>query len=372
METMKKIRMDKGIRRSIGAGALFFLIVILAGIGIAGCESPLLEEIRVATEEAQNPTTYTVTFHGQGADVEAEPPSITITVPSTTIDSLPIEPQKAGYYFAGWFFEPEGGGNQFYASTLISSSFTVFAKWNDLPTHTVSFDVDGGSHVEPQYIQQHSTVTQPDDPEKTGYTFSGWYKEATFENVWDFDNDTVEESITIFAKWIGNSYSVEFDMRGGEGDDTTVSVTYGDPMPPATAPTKTGYTFAGYYTELNGEGTQYYTASMTSAHNWNITDDTTTLYANWNANSYKVTFDLQEGTGDINEVSAEFGSPMPSAATPTRTGYTFHGYFEDEGGLGKQYYTETMGSASDWDIAEDTTLYAYWTVNSYLILCRAC
>jgi uncharacterized repeat protein (TIGR02543 family) len=59
-------------------------------------------------------------------------------------------------------------------------------------------------------------------------------------------------------------------------------------MPAATAPTRTGYTFSGYYTAAGGAGTQYYTAAMASAGNWDIAANTT-LYANWTANTYTIT-----------------------------------------------------------------------------------
>ena len=60
-------------------------------------------------------------------------------------------------------------------------------------------------------------------------------------------------------------------------------------MPSATAPTRTGYTFGGYYTSSGGAGTQYYNASMGSAKNWDKTTNTK-LYAKWTAKSYNVTF----------------------------------------------------------------------------------
>lgn len=77
-----------------------------------------------------------------------------------------------------------------------------------------------------------------------------------------------------------NTYTVTFDKQGGSGGSSSANATYDQPMPSAAAPSRTGFTFGGYYTGTNGGGTQYYTASMTSARNWNIADDTT-LYAKW-------------------------------------------------------------------------------------------
>ena len=52
-------------------------------------------------------------------------------------------------------------------------------------------------------------------------------------------------------------------------------------MPSAIMPTKTGYTFAGYYSETDGGGTKYYNADGTSAHDWDKANNNTTLYAYW-------------------------------------------------------------------------------------------
>ena len=67
---------------------------------------------------------------------------------------------------------------------------------------------------------------------------------------------------------------------------------YASAMPSITIPTRTNYIFGGYYTETNGGGTQYYTASGTSARNWDI-PSATTLYAKWTANTYTVTLNQQ-------------------------------------------------------------------------------
>ena len=77
-----------------------------------------------------------------------------------------------------------------------------------------------------------------------------------------------------------SEYTVTLNKDGGYGGTSTVYVEYGDSMPYATAPSKSGYEFGGYYTSRNGVGTQYYTVSMSSARKWNKSSNTT-LYAYW-------------------------------------------------------------------------------------------
>jgi len=72
--------------------------------------------------------TYTVTFDSQGATVEADPTSITVTS-GQTAGTLPTEPTRTGYTFGGWYTEVDGGGTEFTASTTVTANITVYAKW---------------------------------------------------------------------------------------------------------------------------------------------------------------------------------------------------------------------------------------------------
>ena len=72
---------------------------------------------------------------------------------------------------------------------------------------------------------------------------------------------------------------------------TSVIATYDAAMPAISILSqRTGYAFAGFFTEANGAGTQYYSAAGESSRTWNIAADTT-LYAHWTAvttTQYKV------------------------------------------------------------------------------------
>ncbi len=68
---------------------------------------------------------------------------------------------------------------------------------------TVTFNTAGGSSVDPQKVEKGLTVTRPEDPTKEGYTFAGWYADASYSEKYDFDNP-VNGDITLFAKWEEN------------------------------------------------------------------------------------------------------------------------------------------------------------------------
>ena len=175
---------------------------------------------------------------------------------------------------------------------------------------------------------------------RTGYTFNGYKIKGTSTAVYDANGIFVYPitkvasstdntqyvslqapgNIVLEAVWTANTYTVTLDKQNGSGGDDSVTATYDSAMPSATAPTRTGYTFHGYFTEANGEGTKYYNADMSSAHIWDKANNTTTLYAHWTANSYTVTLDANGGTGGTTSVSATYDSAMPSATAPTRSG----------------------------------------------------
>lgn len=230
------------------------------------------------------------------------------------------------------------------------------------------------------YIQNTATVSYKDSqgntdtsrpdvnvvpPTKTGYTFYGY----NIGSTWVFDaNGSIKDGVTSYSGsiseyWVANEYTVALDLQGGTGGTSSVTATYDSAMPSATAPTRTGYTFHGYFTEANGEGTKYYNADMSSAHIWDKANNTTTLYAHWTANSYTVTLDANGATGGTTSVSATYDSAMPSATAPTRTGYTFTGYYYND----TQYYDGSMTSTHTWDRASATTLQAHWTINNYTL-----
>ena len=137
-------------------------------------------------------------------------------------------------------------------------------------TYIVTFETNGGSAVASQTIVDNGTATTPTAPTKTGYTFAGWYTDAGCTNSYDF-LAAVTESITLYAKWTVNTYTVTFNTDGGSAVDSQ-TVNYNSTATTPTEPTKEGYTFAGWYTDADCSTEYNFTASVTG----NIT-----LYAKW-------------------------------------------------------------------------------------------
>ena len=132
---------------------------------------------------------------------------------------------------------------------------------------------------------------------------------------------------------IGNEYTVSFNANGGSGgQSSSVTATYGSEMPEisTTAPTRTGYTFMGWYDNADyNAGKMYYTVAGESARNYDNTSNTT-LYAGWAPCTYSVKYNANDGSGTMSDSSHTYDiSKNLSANTFTRTGYNFLGWSTD-------------------------------------------
>ncbi len=145
--------------------------------------------------------------------------------------------------------------------------------------HTVTFNSAGGTPVSQKTVRWGTPVQLPEIA-RTGYTFGGWWTSPDGGGTGCDSTHVVTDDIDLYAKWTANTYSVTFDMQGGTGGSPSVDATYDSTMPAATAPTRAGYLFRGYYDAVNGGGKQYYTDAMASVCNWDKLA-ATTLYAFW-------------------------------------------------------------------------------------------
>ena len=135
---------------------------------------------------------------------------------------------------------------------------------------TVTYLNDGAEYAK-QMLPSAGLATCPDDPTaKTGYTFGGWNKADG--TAWDYANDTVTGDITLYAKWIPNTYKLIFNTNGGS-DATPKNVTYGELFGELPVPVREGYVFMGWFDAQ--ESTQYDATTRLDK------DEDITLYAKW-------------------------------------------------------------------------------------------
>ena len=236
---------------------------------------------------------YTVTFNAYGGFPMPDEQH----VKSGEKAVLPVAPTLKGYTFAFWYLgEDEQNATAYDFDTPVTGDITLTAKWN-INKYTVTFDSYGGTPVPPkQEVEYGLTAAKPDDPTLKGHTFAFWYLGEDEQNATAYDFGTpVTENITLTAKWNINKYTVTFDTDGGTPVPPNQEVEYGlTATEPTTAPTKTGYTFDGWYL-----GDEKY--DFSDAVEQNIT-----LRAKWEAIPYGVTYSYH------NSVPAEVMDTLPT------------------------------------------------------------
>ncbi|MCL2771875.1 MAG: InlB B-repeat-containing protein [Oscillospiraceae bacterium] len=177
-----------------------------------------------------------------------------------------------------------------------------------VPTFMVTFiGFDGNPIGDTQTVKYGESATAPTAPAVTGYTFTGW--DNSFEDI--------KGDLTVTAQYKINSYEVTFvDWDGttlkSEMVDYNTSAT-----PPATNPTRTGYTFKGWFTDLNTKVTDFS----------NIKSDLT-VTAQYDKNTYTVIFNDKDGNL-IKEQSVKYGEFATAPMAPAVPGYKFTGWFTD-------------------------------------------
>jgi len=154
-----------------------------------------------------------------------------------------------------------------------------------LQKYTVTFNSQGGSEVAPQAVYAGEKIVKPANPTKEKEYFVDWYKEAECTNVWDFENETVSQDITLYAKWTSIAYTVTFETNGGSAIEAQLVPEGTFATKPVPAPTKEGNLFEEWYTEQTMTNPfDFYTP---------ITKDIT-LYAKWMDISSITYDDLQQ------------------------------------------------------------------------------
>ena len=296
---------------------------------------------------------YTIKYDGNGSTTGVPSDHDKKHGTNTTLSSS--TPTRTGYTFAGWNTKADGSGTDYAKGATYSANadVTLYAKWTaNVTTHTVTFGVHSSGHGtlaakagntsinSGAKVNQGSSITFTANP-STGYEVAGWYSNsgctsaiAGASTSTTYTINSLAAAATVYVKFQGKKYIVTLSNQGATTAGTaSVQATYGSAMPSATMPTKTGYTFGGYYISNNGGGTQYYTANGASARIWNIAENTT-LYAKWTANQYTITYKDQNNANFSGSHASEYPTKhtygtATTLKTATKTGYTFDGWHTD-------------------------------------------
>ncbi len=255
---------------------------------------------------------YTVTYKVDGeifGEVE--------TYNYGTVVNLRSEPTKEGHKFGGW--------NRTEDFTMPAENVIIEGNF-DVNEYTVTYLVDGKDYGEKETYKYGTPVILRDNPEKEGYTFSGWNPATGF--IMPARNVVIEGSYKI------NSYTVTYKVDGEQyGEPETHA--YGELVQLKSEPIKEGYTFSHW--NQNAEFT--------------MPAKDVVIEGNFSINSYTVTYKV-DGTQYGENETYEYGSTVTLREEPKMEGYTFSGWSQT---------TEFKMPA------EDVVIEGSYKINSYTV-----
>ena len=305
-----------------------------------------------------------ISYNANGANTGSVPATVigsSITV-SDNVGSL----VRTGYTLTGWNTASNGTGTHynFLASLSPSVGLVLYAEWSG-NNYAITFNSNGGSGTmaDSAIVAGTAKNLTANAFTRTGYSFQGWTTNSngTGTTYTNSQSVTLYADTVLYAKWLGNTYTVTFGNTPGTSGSTNPCLCAPDQSFTAGTPFtlntnvwyRTGYIFAGWST-ISGNGSPIVYAER----------DTVTFYANisiytqWNP-VYTVTFSANSGTGTAPTAltQATFGSAvtLPATTAMTRTGFTAAGWNTAADGSGTGY---AVGASYTPSAA--ITLYVKW------------
>lgn len=224
-----------------------------------------------------------------------------------------------------------GGTYRLYIDNVKIYSYAALA------SHEVVYNDEG--IITTSNIPNGSTISYT--PTKEGHTFNGWYLDQALTQP--YIAPTVLQSLVLYAGYNINQYTLTFNTNGGSSI-TALNQDFGSVVLEPTAPTREGYTFAGWYTDNNTFNNEYSFETMPA--------DNQTIFARWTANNYTITFDSNGGTA-VTAITQPYQSSVVAPSNPTYGELVFQGWYTDDETFVDLYIFSTMP-------LNGITLYAKW------------
>ena len=216
---------------------------------------------------------------------------------------------------------------------------------------TITTDDHGSASASPTVGAKGATIQLTAVPNE-GYSFNTWQVTSGDITITNNAFRMPDSDVSINAIFEANTYNVTLNADGGtiaeEKNITNYTYGVGVTLPTKDDMTREGYTFDGWYDNNDFSGSSVTTISPTDT-------GAKTFYAKWTINSYSVTFNSNDGS-DIDSQTVHYGDTVAEPTAPTKNGYTFAGWYSDEGLVSAYDFSTTVTS--------DITLYAKWTKNS--------
>jgi uncharacterized protein (TIGR02145 family)/uncharacterized repeat protein (TIGR02543 family) len=297
---------------------------------------------------------FTVYFNSNGGGNAP----VAITADSGSNISLPDQRamEKNGYSFGGWNTKNDGTGTGYAtnASYTVKGDITLFAVWT-LNIYTITFDANGGTvTIASGKTGEGWKLTSLPTPTKSGYTFSGWFTTPATSGGMEVTVSYVFDANTsIYARWTLINYTISFDASGGTVTPASSLTGEGWKLASLPVPSRTGYTFGGWFTTSAAIGGTQVTVGY-------VFDATTTVYARWTVVNYTITYTFDGGSvTTANPTSYNIETASFTLNNPTRTGYTFAGWTGTNGTTAQVAVTVAKGSTGNKEYTANWTAIHY-------------
>lgn len=280
--------------------------------------------------------------------------------------------KRTGYKFAGWNTKKNGKGtpydNKEDVSNLSAENGAViklYAQWTK-QMYQITYKTNGGELPE-NYRTEYDVNTKTFDlpkPERTGYTFLGWYKESSYKTKLTKVEKGSSGNLKLYAKWKEHKYKLKYHGNGATSGSMPGIKTYKYGKKYTLAANKfkrKGYKFAGWNTKADGSGKIY--NNKEKVKKLTAKDGkTVTLYAQWERPVYTITYEYNGGVPQkMNRDEYYENTKTFKLNEPVREGYTFLGWYKEKSFKNKITKIK-KGSKKNY------TLYAKWKPNQYRIV----
>ncbi len=265
---------------------------------------------------------------------------------------LPADPTKAGYKFEGWYTQQDGG-EKWDKDATITTDLTLHARWTATKCK-VTFK-NGPETLNEQEVQFGKTAAKPEITVPDGFTFDGWYKDAEFNDEFDFTAPITEDT-TVYAKFDQKveKVIVKFDSCGGS-DVVDQTIVKGSALESLPEPTRENCTFDGWYDNKDYSGEK---VTKTTTF-----DKNTTLYAKWTEKivSLRPVSFFVDGTREAFE-AVKVGDPIVDPGISVPEGKELDGWYDNADCTGEKFdLSKPLG------IGDNLSLYAKLKTQTFTV-----
>ncbi|MDG5815203.1 InlB B-repeat-containing protein [Chitinispirillales bacterium ANBcel5] len=270
--------------------------------------------------------------------------------------------QRTGYSFAGWMKKVEEDTKHYSGGdTLVvgEKDITLNAVW-DIVEYTVIFEPRNGEREISKNIPHGSTVDLPEIPEQSGYVFSGWFKDTTGTEIWDYD-EVVTSDITLFGNWVSAENLLVFYSNDGTNRSYYQEIPFNETVSLKTVTfSREGYFFKGWASDPEAATIEY-----EDGEEFTMTAEEAVLYALWGLDTNTITFHSNDGRSHTtNQYAVTNSDVFLRDNSFDRRGHSFEGWSLNE-------ESDSVAFTDGQQItmkAGDLNLYAVWSTIRYSII----